>query len=52
MYLEIQCWIQRSISDHDETDPDDASLQEVKNTIEWAIFKSMKPFKCRGSREP
>ena len=34
MFLETQCWIQRSISDHDDTDPDDASLQEEKNAIE------------------
>ena len=49
VFLETQCWIQRSISDHDETDPDDASLQEVKNSIVLLSSHFRDPLEVTGA---
>ena len=52
MFLETQCWIQRSISDHDDTDPDDASLQEVKNTIKLLSSHFRDPLEVADANLP
>ena len=49
VFLETQCWIQRSISAHDDTDPDDASLQEVKNSIELLSSHFRNPLEVTGA---
>ena len=49
VFLETQCWIQRSISDHDDTDPDDASLQEEKNAIELLSLHFRDPLEVAGT---
>ena len=49
VFLETQCWIQRSISDHDDTDPDDASLQEEKNAIQLLSLHFRDPLEVAGT---
>ena len=48
VFLETQSWIQRSTG-HDDTDPDDASLQEVKNAIELLSSHFRDPLEAAGA---